>query len=570
MAYTLRKCKQSKGIYLKIYFSFRDPAKKNPSNQYVSSPGYVEDLKAKGIEDPIAYYEDYVRKMNEAIAFDRENEKRDQIGEIPILRHLGYFPLNSILKRLDVKSDIEMLTTGRKFKYDLFQCISGLAFARAVDPQSKKRTVDRVLPTLMGDFDFSYDQVLSCLDFIGSHYQKIVEIFTRHTDDIYILDTSHVLFDCTNFFFEIDSEDEWRRKGPSKENRKDPIIGMGLLLDANVIPIGMRLYPGNESETPVLRNIINEMKAEQNIQGRTIQVADKGLNCSKNIVAAVQSGDGYLFSKSIKKLSEKERLWALKDDGFERYYDEKGNLKYKLKSCIDNFIYSYEDDNGKKVSVEVCEKRIVSFNPKLEEKQRHEVNKMVEKAKKCRLSEAKKSEYGESSKYVKFQSQDSEGKANGKKAIVTINDDAIKRDLEVCGYNMLVTSEIKMSSKDIYDTYHELWRIEETFRCVKSELDARPVYLQSPNKIKGHFLICYIAVLLERLFQFKILENKFGSSQVYEFIRDFNLSIGKDGTYGNISTRTPLIEFLAKKYSLPILHLYIKKGQIEKVLERQL
>ena len=149
------------------------------------------------------------------------------------------------------------------------------------------------------------------VEFIGNEYEKIIEIFSHQVNQKYLLDTTTTYYDGTNFFFEIDAEDELRKKGPSKENRKDPIVGMGLLLDACQIPIGMKLYPGNQSEMPVIREVIQDLKSRNNIKGRTIQVADKGLNSAKNILEARKNGDGYIFSKSIKKLPATEKTWVL-------------------------------------------------------------------------------------------------------------------------------------------------------------------------------------------------------------------------------------------------------------------
>ena len=125
-------------------------------------------------------------------------------------------------------------------------------------------------------------------------YEKVIEIYNHQVNLKYKFDTSHTYFDCTNFYFEIDREDDFRRKGPSKENRHEPLVGLGLLLDANQIPIGMKLYPGNESEKPVMRDVIDNLKTRNNISGRTIQVADKGLNCGNNIMHALKEGDGYI------------------------------------------------------------------------------------------------------------------------------------------------------------------------------------------------------------------------------------------------------------------------------------
>lgn len=156
--------------------------------------------------------------------------------------------------------------------------LSTLIYARAVNPCSKNRTFHEVLPNLYEPTHYSYDQLLDALAFLGNNYEKFVEIFTAQTNQFFGLDCSKTYFDCTNFYFEIDREDDFRRKGPSKENRKDPIVGLGLLLDSNQIPIGMKTYPGNKSEKPILRDVINQLKTHNNVTDKTIHVADKGLN----------------------------------------------------------------------------------------------------------------------------------------------------------------------------------------------------------------------------------------------------------------------------------------------------
>lgn len=170
---------------------------------------------------------------------------------------------------------------------------------------------------------------------------------------------------------------------------------------------------------------------------------------------------------------------------------------------------------------------------------------------------AKKNEYGECGKYVKFTDE------NGEQANVTINEKAIEKDRLLAGYNLLVTSEIKMNDQEIYDAYHNLWRIEESFRIMKSELDARPVYLQKENSIKGHFLICYVAVLLERLLQFKILKDKYSTSVIYEFIRNFNVVMLNDNKYINLSKTSSFIKDLSVILNQPLTNYYLTAKQIK-------
>ena len=187
---------------------------------------------------------------------------------------------------------------------------------------------------------------------------------------------------------------------------------------------------------------------------------------------------------------------------------------------------------------------------------------MIEKARKLKASQAKKEEYGESSKYVIFQGKD------GSKAEVLLNEKAIEQDKAAAGYNLLVTSEYNMDDREIYYAYHNLWRIEESFRIMKSELDARPVYLQKENSIKGHFLICYIAVLLIRIFQFKVLENKYSTSEICEFIKTFKVIQINEYRYINITRSTRFIEELAGILKQPITNYYLTDRQIKMMLTR--
>lgn len=566
----LRQYKRPKGTYLAICESFRDPQSKQPRSRIIRTLGYVQDLISEDIPDPISFYKQQISIENERLKSQQEHSTQQQISDVSPLTYLGYFPAQAILKKLDVASQLDIYFQNRKFAFSVRECLFALVYSRLVHPASKYGTWESVFPRLFQAPSFSYDQVLACLDAIGQEYEKIVELFTFQTNETYILDTSKTYFDCTNYYFEIDAEDEWRRKGPSKENRKDPIIGMGLLLDANCIPIGMRLYPGNASEKPVMRSLIKDMKKQNNITGRTVTVADKGLNCAQNIKEAVDAGDGYIFSKSVKQLPQKEKTWVLLEDGYSEIRNHKGEVKFKIKSCVDVFNYEYTDENKRKHKFSVKERRVATYNPALARKQKIELQKLVEKASGACLSKAKKDELGECSKYIQYESVGEDGNKTGKKVAVSLDYEKIEKDKACCGYNLMVSSEISMSALDIYDTYHELWRIEESFRTLKSELDARPVYLQTANRIKGHFLICYLSVLVERLFQFKVLEGKYCSHQVYKFMRDFQVIKLSETRYMNVSTTSDIIKFLDNKYSLCLGNLYMNHRQIERLLERNL
>ena len=574
MAYFLRKEKKKKGTYLQMYESFWDKNKKQPRTKNVKSFGYVEDLISGEIPDPVKFYSDYVKEQNENRTKVLSEESRPRAFSTPVELNIGHFLLYSLIDELDVKETIDIIASQMRFQFSVFDLITQLIYARVISPCSKSKTASHVFPFLYGSSTISEDQVYDGCSFIGESYKKYIDLFNHSYESYSKRDLSNVFFDCTNYYFEIDIPSDDKQKGPSKENRHSPIIGQALLLDADLVPVSMQMYPGNESEKPYIRKVIEEMKQRHNVSGKTIQVADKGLNCARNIYAAVkEANDGYIFSKSIhgKNLSEKEKKWVLLENDtnvFSNYTDERGNISFRLKSCIDNFDYSFKEINPEtgKESVTrfaVKEKRIVSYNPNLAKKQRLEIMKMVDKASKfSTYKNIAKDELGDCAKYLDIITKDSTGKTI--KPIIDLNKSKIDEDLKYAGYNLLVTSEIDMDPLQVYKTYHSLWKIEESFRLTKSYLDARPVYLQKKETIYGHFLICYLSLFLLRVLEIKCFKNKINSYDLINFMRDFRVVNKGDNTYINISRDQAVNEKVKKLVGFSNLDaLYLTKAEVD-------
>ena len=578
MAYYLRKEKKKKGTYLQMYESHWDKEKKQPRSKSVMAFGYVHELISDEIPDPVAYYTDFVAEKNKERAAAFTEETRPRAFVAPVEYNLGQFLLYTLLEELNVKEVIDILAAQMRFQFRIYDMIAQLIFSRIIYPCSKSKTVSSVFPHLYNSSPISEDQVYDGLSFIGGSYKKYIELFNHCYEQHYQRDFSNVFFDSTNYYFEIDLPYEDKQKGSSKENRHDPIIGQALLLDADLVPVAMQMYPGNESKKPYIRKVIEEMKSRYKVSGKTVQVADKGLNCARNIYAAVkEANDGYIFSKSIhgRNLSEKEKKWLLLENEqniWKDYRDKAGNLLYRLKSCVDSFSYQFKEidpETGRDVvkTFSVKEKRIVSYNPALAKKQKAEIQKMADKAANYAAYKAMtREDLGDSAKYVKITNKDK----NGKKItpVIGIDKEKVNEDLKYAGYNLMVTSELDMEPLQIYQTYHSLWKIEESFRITKSYLDARPVYVHKKETIYGHFLICYLSLFLLRVLEIKVFKNQINSYDLIDFIRDFRVVNKGDGSYINISRNQTVNEKVKKATGLTNLDaLFLTEKEINNLFQ---
>lgn len=574
MAYYLRQEKKKKGTYLQMYESHWDKEKKQPRSKSVMAFGYVEDLISNEIPDPVSYYTDFVAKKNEERAAALAEETRPRAFASPVEYNLGHFLLHTLLEELHVKEVIDILAAQMRFQFSVYNMIAQLIFSRIIYPCSKSKTVSAVFPHLYNNSPISEDQVYDGLSFIGGSYKKYIELFNHCYEKHYQRDLSNVFFDCTNYYFEIDLPCEDKQKGPSKENRHDPVIGQALLLDADLVPMAMEMYPGNESEKPYIRKAIEDMKSRYKISGKTVQVADKGLNCARNIYAAVkEADDGYIFSKSIhgRCLSEKEKKWIVLENDQNVWVDytgKDGKLLYRLKSCVDTFSYQFKEtdpETGKEAvtTFSVMEKRIVSFTPALAKKQTAEILKMADKASNyTTYKKMTRDELGDCAKYVKVTNKDSSGKKVS--PIIELDQEKLEEDLKYAGYNLMVTSELDMEPLQVYQTYHNLWKIEESFRITKSYLDARPVYMQKKETIYGHFLICYLSLFLLRVLEIKVFKNKINSYDLIHFMRDFRAVKVEKDSYINISRNQAVNEKVKKLTGLTTLDaLYLSRKEVE-------
>ena len=568
MRYFVKKSRPSKkGLYLQIYRTNYVPGLGNRNKSY-KVVGYYDDLINQGIKDPLKYAQDIADSLNQ----NSDSKIVKQIGDVSSNRNLGYFLIKAMIDKLDIDKILNIFTSEKQFSFKMSDFLRVLIYAQIANPGSKLKAFENVIPSLYGVNRFSYDQILDGIEYIGMDYQKYIELFNVKINEKFGRDTGINFFDCTNYYFEIDLEDNLRQKGPSKEERHLPLIGQALLLDKEQIPLGMMLYPGNKSEKPYLRKVIEDTKTRFDISGKTVQVADKGLNCARNIYAATkEANDGYIFSKSVHghNLSSAEKKWVLLENEQNKWIDVKddnGTTLYKYKSCIDTFGYSFINEEGEKVNFTVKEKRIVTYNASLARKQHLEIAKQIEKAKNCiSIKSLARDEYGDMSKYINFTATTKDGKKA--KIASSLNNEKIEEDMSFAGYNLIVTSELDMPEQKVYEVYHGLWKIEECFRIMKSYLEARPVYLQKEDSIYGHFTICYLALTILRLLEIKVFEDKIPLGRLVEFIRQYSVTDTGEGIYINNAIRSKTFLQIKERLGLSKLgNLILKKRDIDLLL----
>lgn len=568
MAYFLRKTRRKNGdIYYQIYDSYYSAEERKNKNRSVEKLGLLSSLRREGESD--SECEQRLRGMVSERERDRSGKQAKQIDDNDELVNYGYFLLEGMVRHLDIRKQIDLLTLGSRIRFSLSDVLFSLADARVIDPCSKWKTFAEVFPLMYEDptKKISLSQMYSGVCFLGTVVQDVVDILNAAIDKRFGRSLDRVYFDCTNYYFEIDCESGIKRRGPSKENRTSPIVSMALLLDSDLIPYQMEIFPGNESEKPRLPRALDRIREEKGKESKIIQVADKGLNCAENIRKCGKN-DGYIFSKAPKMMADKDLEWMFDEKGWTDVMDKNGEVSYRYKSVTDVYDYEFKDENGKTVKFTKAEKRVATFNPSLRKKQAIELTRQYDKAmKKTASAQIKEAVGGKNAKMI---SVDAVSKKTGEELedaqiVLSGNKEKLEHDLKLAGYNILVTSEVAMKESEIYDVYHKLWNIERTFRMMKTQLAARPAFASTDDGIRGHFLTCYTSIVLLRLLEKKVFSGQFTVEEIIEYIKKARAFRLNDNDYCNLLKRkdAAISEYIQKRTELPLLNKRLTDSKIK-------
>ncbi|MEG6520447.1 IS1634 family transposase [Desulfotomaculum sp. 1211_IL3151] len=528
----LKKTPQKSGrIYLSIVDGFYDKQKGYSKQVTIEKLGYLDDLEKK-YDDPIAFFtekvnnlkkEKHLQKLPVSISFSPD-EKID--NTITYRKNFGYSVLSQIYHDLGIHNFLINRQRSTKMEFSSNNIMKLLVFSRLLNPSSKKKTFD-ARDRYFDNTDYSLDDVYRCLTFFNKHSSSLQLWINDKIKQLYGRDSSLVYYDVTNYYFEIDDPDELRRKGVSKEHRPNPIVQMGLFMDAAGIPITFQLFPGNTSDCLTLRPNLSRIQKDYNL-GKVIVVADKGMTTGDNIYYTLSGKNGYVFSMSVRGADKELKNYVLNEEGYEWYGSE-----YKRKSRLYPRTILVTANNGKKIKKVVDEKQVVFYSEKYAKRAKAEREATIAKALELINNPSKfnrATSYGAAGyvKNIKFDKDT--GEITTPQTTLKFDEDKLCRDEALDGYYAIITSEYKESADRIIEIYRGLWRIEESFRVTKSDLEARPVYVSKEDHIQAHFLTCFIALVIARIIEVK-LKHKYGIRRILESLSKADCTHMKQNFY---------------------------------------
>ena len=594
MSLFLKTAKYKNGkTYLSIVDGYRVDGK--VKQKVYKKIGYLEDLE-KQFDDPISHFKkeveilkkQFISKITTTFDINQDNTFEDDTFNI------GYAYLKTIFKELDINSVLKNKQYSSNIEYSLSKACELLTYSRILDPGSIKYTYEHK-NQFFEPFDLSLDDLYRCLNPLLDCKEDIFKTIWENTKEEYHRDASTSYYDCTNYYFEIEYDDEdiknedgeiikkgLRKRGPEKNHRPDPIVEMGLLLDKQGFPISYNLFSGNTSEKETLIPEIHNIKRRHNID-KVIVVADRGLNCSDNMIKMAgidldkENRDGYVYGQSVRGADQEFKNWILSGDyKIDKIIDDEGNeIIFKHKSRIyPKKMYITRDDKGltksgnkKKQSITVDQKQMVYYSQKYADKQKRDRQMVIEKAKdliKNPGAYTRATSYGAAG-YINNIKFDKETGVVSNGSELSLNIEKITEDEKLDGYYSIVTSEENLSDLELRNIYKGLSKIEETFKITKSEFNARPINVRLEDHIEAHFLICFIALVIIRILQDKI-NNKYTIKNLLENMKKFKCTHETGNLYKFIGYK-PEIKYLNRKLGLNMDKKYDTRENIKKILK---
>lgn len=566
-------------------------------------------------DDPLEYAKNEVKKMNEeyrsgrsefivTMDFNERIPSTDSPCSNSTSLNIGYLYLKDIYAKLNLSDFFKSVSSDRKITYDCNKICQFLTYARILDPASKYGTYDK-LDTYYEKPQVEYQHMIRFLDILDRNSDKYLKQLFDNSENIVKRDTSVMYYDCTNYFFETEKPDEeivdevtgeiilgLRQFGISKENKTSPIVEMGLIMDSRGIPISMCIHPGNTNEqltaVPLEKEVI-KMTGNK----KFIYCADAGLGSYNIRKFNDMGGRAYIVTQSVKKLGQEIKDIVFNDSNYRllsnddaitlkemRTFNKKdannlslyNDFAYKVipaNTAMDTGLYEekvYKNGRTKKVKAKgtLHQYIIVTFSRKMMEYQRTIRERQLERAKKLlRLKDPEKIKKGPNDirRFLKNTSSDT--------ANYVLDMDKIHEEEKYDGFYAVATN-LDDSAKDILAVAQNRYKIEDCFRIMKTNFDARPVFLRKPERIRAHFLICYTALLIYRLMECKLDDNltHVTTSNLIKTLRNMNVVNMDDMYYKSIYSGSQALDALERCFELQLNRKYYRPSDLNKIVKK--
>ena len=567
----ISKSKNSKSLY--IQKSFRKNGKS--TSKVVKKLGTMEELLPKhnnSEDEVIAWGKKIAKKMT-------EEEKRDKdivlisLSQSKLLEPMkqtsyngGYLFLQNIFHSLKLDKICRDIQDEYKFEYDLADVLSRLIYSRIIYPSSKLSAFEDS-KNFIEQPTFELHDIYRSLDVLAEKCDTIQEFLYENSKKVVNRNTSVLYYDCTNYFFEIEEERGNCRYGKSKEHRSLPIIQMGLLMDGNGFPLSFVIFPGNENEQPSLIPVEKKIIKDFGIT-KFVVCTDAGLASKENREFNIQKNCSYIVTQSLKKIKKHIKDWALNPEGWSKGDSTGLDISSVMKAVDDE--ETFEDGIWYKerwINENGIEQRIiVSFSPKYRAYQRYIRSRQIERARKSAESNKKTTTKNPNSpsRFLDEVRYTDNGEVADNVEVV-VNDGRIAEEEKYDGFYAVCTT-LDDDIKDIIEVNKRRWEIEESFRIMKSEFKARPVYLQKDNRIEAHFLTCFIALMFIR-----ILENRTGSKltieELIDTLKGYNFQHFEGSGYVPTYTRNDATDILHEAFGFRIDYQINGEKNMKKIIK---
>ena len=536
--------------------------------------GNYDKLKLRaGNEDPITWLNNYVKELNKKMKEDslpiiiQKNPNKIIDKNVQVEFNVGYLFLQDLYYKLGLNDICEDISDRHQFKFNLNDILSKLIYSRILFPASKLKTmqlskrffeqpnfeyqhVERALPILCEEKDFIQSQL----------YNNSKKYSPRNNRILY--------YDCTNFFFEIECEDNFRKYGKSKENRPNPIVQMGLFMDGDGIPLSCEITPGNTNEQVTLKPLEKKIIKDFDL-AEIVVCTDAGLASKANRKFNDKMGRKFITTQSIKKLKGflKEEVLDLTKGWHLPGSDKTFNIE-KLRTD-EKLIEQYKDKTFYKErwikEDEIEQRLIVTYSVKYQEYQKPIRNNQIERAKKLIEKNPKKigkAKQNDPKRFIETVNTTDSGEV-ANEVYYSINQSIIDEEAKYDGLYAVCTN-LEDSIEDIVKVNHRRWEIEESFRIMKSEFNARPAFHSTEEAIKAHFLICFLSLTIYRYLE-KKLEEKYTVGDILDTLRDMNLKLDTKDAYSPNYIRTDLTDDLHEKFGFRTDYEAIREKNLKKI-----